>query len=108
MYNMIAINLNTSHVILYLEGWDPQVSPWTNLNTSHVILYRIVASLAPTFNRFKYISCYSLSDSRAGIILKKSDLNTSHVILYQRPQRQRRNGSNLNTSHVILYPDASL
>ena len=40
-----SMNLNTSHVILYLSPPDPAPSYYINLNTSHVILYPRITAL---------------------------------------------------------------
>ena len=53
------------------------------LNTSHVILYQGTGRINLTGERFKYISCYSLSPYRYTSSLRPANLNTSHVILYQ-------------------------
>ena len=54
--------------------------------------------------RFKYISCYCLSDPRHYGSRQRDDSNTSHVIVYPRshgiPFRSLRYS---NTSHVIVY-----
>ena len=59
---------------------------WTkellNLNTSHVILYLRNAALRIVSSIFKYISCYSLSKILFRYNINDIYLNTSHVILY--------------------------
>ena len=54
---------NTSHVILYpcrRNGWERNLS---NSNTSHVILYQLLRLSRKVGLKFKYISCYSLSNA---------------------------------------------
>ena len=79
----IVLHLNTSHVILYrlLPGKGPVQNGY--LNTSHVILYRCRENLEGEVPKFKYISCYSLSNRKCLSIYPARNLNTSHVILYR-------------------------
>ena len=53
-----------------------------DLNTSHVILYQCVYTRSDRRKKFKYISCYSLSNKLSDCSLPPKNLNTSHVILY--------------------------
>ena len=97
-------NLNTSHVILYPRSLLLPSFPYTYLNTSHVILYLEQSLNTYELTKFKYISCYSLSEQRHSWIFFQRNLNTSHVILYHRiRQLLVHTIRNLNTSHVILY-----
>ena len=74
------------------------------LNTSHVILYPLDDINRYTEQKFKYISCYSLSEEEPEDNFMDANLNTSHVILYHHGAiRILLNGAYLNTSHVILY-----
>ena len=54
-------NLNTSHVILYPSPTLNPFAIYKHLNTSHVILYQISIAGLVKAAIFKYISCYSLS-----------------------------------------------
>ena len=77
---------NTSHVILYPIRRRRICTVIYHSNTSHVILYLVDKEIFKMYNIFKYISCYSLSDSHCSL---------QHIHRYS------------NTSHVILYPDRS-
>ena len=80
---LIDQDLNTSHVILYLVMQTMLKVMECHLNTSHVILYReFIKSQRKQSNAFKYISCYSLSESSQRPFQSVRNLNTSHVILY--------------------------
>ena len=68
-----------------------------NLNTSHVILYLNLIGGVLAGNAFKYISCYSLSSETMVMRKIRSYLNTSHVILYPIP------GLYSHTPHAFKY-----
>ena len=59
-----TLDLNTSHVILYLRERMMVSTDLQDLNTSHVILYPAREHYERTHIVFKYISCYSLSRGR--------------------------------------------
>ena len=61
-------NLNTSHVILYQDFEALKNGTKTYLNTSHVILYQIDRTFYNRAKRFKYISCYSLSQDPGRVL----------------------------------------
>ena len=75
-----------------------------NLNTSHVILYLNIVIALVAIMPFKYISCYSLSD--VDYIVVFGLYKFKYISCYS---LSRVNFSNLsiheylNTSHVILY-----
>ncbi len=56
------INLNTSHVLIYLFRQMTICPSKFNLNTSHVLIYRFRTNGGKVgWKRFKYISCSYLS-----------------------------------------------
>ena len=54
-------HLNTSHVLIYLNGIGIKAIKPENLNTSHVLIYRNCKMSGVWQNKFKYISCSYLS-----------------------------------------------
>ena len=49
-------------MLFFIMQMMPKAAEFPNLNTSHVILYRYGGNNNGTANKFKYISCYSLSN----------------------------------------------
>ena len=95
---------NTSHVTLYPPAKLKQHAAWRSFNTSHVTLYLCQGTYSATFEEFQYISCYSLSKVRYGLVVIMLCFNTSHVTLYLviLPASSWM-AYRFNTSHVTLY-----
>ena len=96
-------NSNTSHVIVYLCGFDFLQSSVCHSNTSHVIVYLVPYSRYTGSISFKYISCYCLSQlhrrkrNNAGIQIHL-------MLLFIKPLRGiHPRVAHSNTSHVIVY-----
>ena len=62
MKHQRTLNLNTSHVLIYLKAFGDLRQHIKNLNTSHVLIYQnpYVQIKIPK-DQFKYISCSYLS-----------------------------------------------
>ena len=76
------MNLNTSHVILYLKE---EVQANDEPKFKYISCYSLsrLWVVSPPGEEFKYISCYSLSVIGKYICNFHINLNTSHVILYR-------------------------
>ena len=98
-------NSNTSHVIVYQDDQQRNLSP--GKIQIHLMLLFIAGKdiLLCIWSIFKYISCYCLSVNALNRPAPLQYSNTSHVIVYRHvrcPCRCYKSYS--NTSHVIVYP----